>query len=648
MGVYNQFPYTNFHEINLDWLIAEVKKISDGWIEYKNTMDAWKLTIDEELEVFNEWFDHLDVQDEVRNVINDMVASGQFQLIAQPTIRTTTEAWLTRHITQPTNPVIDSSLSISGAAADAAAAGALRSQLQDYNCYSAIPRKPDASGTENGVNYSVANGIITLTGTASTVFQMRFLYSQTDRKLYLANGQKYRVIFNPTGSANTARLQIAVYKENGTGSRIIYDAASSGEFTMPDDDTYVGILCRIVVNTGVTVNTRVPMPGVVTTASNAELVDLIGAMGKYNAENVCFITDQLESTFAGITYSVIDNVLTASGTSSGVWYYRIFYGPSSLPTWLVRGETYYVDLDKTGTMGAVKLQVALYRSDSTYTYIFNSSESGKFTFPTSTEWVGCQIRMMCDGSSVINGTMKVGILNAMSNAALTESIENMAKRVFPRNCVFFGASEIVGRLGTAIGSRQLTNYKLPDTISKMLGIRIANVSAGGLGYCHASDGGTYANAYDLISHTDITGYDTIFMIYGGNDGFQPVGEWNSTNESECLGQFNKIINYIYGENPNARVVVFAPMNGRNVGSFPKYWYGTSTSQTTSRQILSDHLKQACEYYNIPYIEQVGSPVNGFTIRNQMIMGADGVHLTEYGYERVGEWMAGQLGTILGV
>lgn len=27
MGVFEQFPYTNFHELNLDWIIAELKKL---------------------------------------------------------------------------------------------------------------------------------------------------------------------------------------------------------------------------------------------------------------------------------------------------------------------------------------------------------------------------------------------------------------------------------------------------------------------------------------------------------------------------------------------------------------------------------------------------------------------------------------------
>ena len=30
MGLFNHFPHTNFHELNLDWIIREVKRLSDG------------------------------------------------------------------------------------------------------------------------------------------------------------------------------------------------------------------------------------------------------------------------------------------------------------------------------------------------------------------------------------------------------------------------------------------------------------------------------------------------------------------------------------------------------------------------------------------------------------------------------------------
>ena len=130
MGVFNNFPYANFHELNADWILEQVRKVTDEWEEYKTSMDEWKLGVDDELAEFQAWFDNLDVQDEVRTVINELIRSGEFIEIASPQIVSATEAWLTAHITQ-TSPPVDNTLTISGAAADAKATGDRISDLKE-------------------------------------------------------------------------------------------------------------------------------------------------------------------------------------------------------------------------------------------------------------------------------------------------------------------------------------------------------------------------------------------------------------------------------------------------------------------------------------------------------------------------------------
>ena len=62
-------------------------------------------------------------------------------------------------------------------------------------------------------------------------------------------------------------------------------------------------------------------------------------------------------------------------------------------------------------------------------------------------------------------------------------------------------------------------------------------------------------------------------------------------------------------------------------------------------IQKDTLKQACEYYNIPYIEQKNSPINGYTI--QTLIGTDGVHPSLEGYFQLGAWLSGEVGRLIG-
>jgi len=121
-GIFQNLPYANFHELNLDWVIEKVRETMAAWEDYKTSMDEWKLGVDDELAEFQAWFDNLDVQDEVRTVINELIQSGEFIEITGPQIVSVTEAWLAAHVT-PTTPPVDNTLSISGAAADAKVTG---------------------------------------------------------------------------------------------------------------------------------------------------------------------------------------------------------------------------------------------------------------------------------------------------------------------------------------------------------------------------------------------------------------------------------------------------------------------------------------------------------------------------------------------
>lgn len=79
----------------------------------------------------NTYFDSLDVQEEINNKLNAMVLSGQMTLLVRPFIPDAVTSWLTTHITQPEGVVIDDSLTISGACADAQATGLRINELKD-------------------------------------------------------------------------------------------------------------------------------------------------------------------------------------------------------------------------------------------------------------------------------------------------------------------------------------------------------------------------------------------------------------------------------------------------------------------------------------------------------------------------------------
>lgn len=66
---FEEYPYSNFQDLNLDWIIKTVKNIVNEWGEYKPA-------IDDALKYIRDYFRNLNVHDEVEAVLNDMVADG--------------------------------------------------------------------------------------------------------------------------------------------------------------------------------------------------------------------------------------------------------------------------------------------------------------------------------------------------------------------------------------------------------------------------------------------------------------------------------------------------------------------------------------------------------------------------------------------
>lgn len=120
-----QYPNTNFHDLNLDWFLGQFKDLVEDW-------DAFKMTMEEEWDnVKNDWetlynfvhdyFDNLDVQEEIDNKLADMLLHGELDA----PIASAAGAWLVAHLATPSTPPIDNTLSVASAAADSATVGKL-------------------------------------------------------------------------------------------------------------------------------------------------------------------------------------------------------------------------------------------------------------------------------------------------------------------------------------------------------------------------------------------------------------------------------------------------------------------------------------------------------------------------------------------
>lgn len=164
MSIFNEFPYTNIHEMNLDWIIAKVKELAADWLEVHTEFESMQELVNGLEEYVHDYFENLDLTAEVRAIIDEYLSDGTITEMCRSIVQGSTAAWLTTHITNPASPPLDTSLSVTGAAADARATGNAIADLQ-----SVITKTPTSGNLVNPNTLAQGSiqqdGSILLTGT---------------------------------------------------------------------------------------------------------------------------------------------------------------------------------------------------------------------------------------------------------------------------------------------------------------------------------------------------------------------------------------------------------------------------------------------------------------------------------------------------
>lgn len=78
MGIFRQFPYTNFHELNLDWFLSEFNKLVETWKTYNDDWENWKDNIDATIEEFRELINEEHISIYLKEIVEEMIESGEF------------------------------------------------------------------------------------------------------------------------------------------------------------------------------------------------------------------------------------------------------------------------------------------------------------------------------------------------------------------------------------------------------------------------------------------------------------------------------------------------------------------------------------------------------------------------------------------
>ena len=245
---FHDYPYTDLHEMNLDWCIAKVKELTEAWLQtrsdWEDTQQAW-----EDMKTYiNNYFDNLNVQTEINNKIDALVADGTLSDLIAPYVASglpavvadqisavvaaqigdvvaaqisavvaaqlpavvATEtagqaaAWLETHVDPDTGYVIDDSLTIQGAAADAKATGDAVTELNNALTYFTIPTVNLFNVTKVKTGYIQSNGTIRTDSGGE--------YNED----YIEVSSDNTYAFNGTFSSSAHCLMIATYDSDKT------------------------------------------------------------------------------------------------------------------------------------------------------------------------------------------------------------------------------------------------------------------------------------------------------------------------------------------------------------------------------------------------------------------------------------------------
>lgn len=289
MGIYRQFPYTNFHDLNLDWLLENMRGLLTEWAEYQEkwnvlyndittAFDDFKAVFDEHIAQydaeFRSFINSIDVNKELRTVFDQAVADGTVASIINPVIATKTAEWLALNITEPQGVVIDKSLTVDGACADAKVVGdkfkKVDTNLKIFNIFDLLDNATFTDNTVNGITYEWNGRNVRITGTASPASFNNLIVSQNELPNgFIAGHDIYCQWFN-----NQTYLNFLWY-ENGT---LLENKYVRGAQALRIPANANGVIVRVYVVSGTSVNATITP--VIETIGENNLLKYYGAIAE--------------------------------------------------------------------------------------------------------------------------------------------------------------------------------------------------------------------------------------------------------------------------------------------------------------------------------------------------------------------------------
>ena len=191
----------------------------------------------------------------------------------------------------------------------------------------------------------------------------------------------------------------------------------------------------------------------------------------------------------------------------------------------------------------------------------------------------------------------------------------------------FGDSISWGQEGL---SKKQTVLPIPVQVGRMLHITCDNYSSPSAGFMNRGRFGK--NAYEIITSTDISIYNTFILQFGNNDIVRklPVGEADSTDPYTAVGQMRRCIEYLRSVKPDCTIYYLAT------------YMNTAWWREPSRAVL----KEAAASCGVECIDYSDSPISDDNI--DLYRKCRGAHINTVGYHLLSVWFARKLAGHLGI
>lgn len=500
------FPYSNFHDLNTDWIIKIAKDFLDQYTSIQEVIANGEESITnlttEGLEQLQTKADDLEAllqqwyethSEDIANQLADALADIQTTL--ENTISTFSSTANT--IAQNTIASIPADYTTL-----ANKVSIIETDIMNYNTVDVLmPYKLAAtSNSRNGISYNWNNGKCTIVGTATAASFSEFA-NVSPASLGLEPETDYQVIYD-----QTAKAALAIYSVvGGSYTNISPAGGHSGFFRFPA--TTETLAFRFTVSTAVGAVNETVDPVVL---NKPEVFNAVENRGITGLEANYYASYNIQST------------------------------PMSLAD-VPQNSVCFILASDIATADATDLPVSVMGA----CYLYKTGR-GNFN----------HYELIENASGRTFHGFKIG--NTIRWRALPSTIT--------QRIALMGDSVIWGRIGGVSPVTQ-TDRGIPYWVSLQTGLVVDNLGVGSMGWISTQY--LEYNAEEYVTTIDWTLYKTVGIMLGANDGRAYLGSYTDTTQQTIMGAAYRVIQYICEHNPNCTIVLINHLIGKG-SAFPYF------------------------------------------------------------------------------